>query len=72
MESSAFAFVLLAMSPSMTESNSCTVLQHEIEAKLKTKGVSAYRLDIVPASAVGSGYVIGSCEAGKKKILYRK
>ncbi len=49
---------------------SCEELKVEIDAKLKAKGVKGYTLEIVPADQVKDQKVIGSCEAGKKKITY--
>jgi hypothetical protein len=50
----------------------CEELKSEIAAKLDAKGVkdSASRLAIVPTEEVKDQKVIGSCEAGKKKITY--
>jgi hypothetical protein len=50
----------------------CEELKSEIAAKLDAKGVkdSASRLAIVPTEEVKDQKVVGSCEAGKKKITY--
>ena len=51
----------------------CEELKTEIAAKLDAKGVKSYSLDIVAKDAdVTDGKVIGTCEGGAKKIVYRK
>jgi Protein of unknown function (DUF1161) len=51
----------------------CEELKSEIEAKLKAKGVAKYSLDIVAAAdAKGDGQVVGSCEGGSKRIVYKR
>jgi hypothetical protein len=51
----------------------CEELKSEIEAKLKAKGVAKYSLDIVAASdAKGDAQVVGSCEGGSKRIVYKR
>lgn len=51
---------------------SCEELKAEIEAKLQAKGVAAYMLEIVPAEEVKDAEVVGSCEGGTKKIIYKR
>lgn len=64
-------FVALLISTSaFAEIKSCEVLKAEIEAKLKTKGVTGYTLEIIPADQVKELKIIGSCEGGSKKISY--
>jgi len=50
----------------------CEELKTEIVAKLDTKGVKGYALEIVAADQVGDKTVVGSCEGGKKKISYSR
>jgi len=50
----------------------CEELKTEIAAKLDAKGVKGYQLDIVAAAEVKGQTVVGSCEAGAKKITYGK
>ena len=51
----------------------CEELKSEIAAKLDAKGVKSYTLDIVAKDAdAGDGKVVGTCEGGTKKILYRR
>lgn len=51
----------------------CDELKAEIAAKLDEKGVKDYSLEIVEADKVAAeAKVIGSCDAGTKKITYAK
>jgi hypothetical protein len=51
----------------------CEELKTEIAAKLDAKGVTGYTLSIVAKDAdAGDAKVVGTCEAGTKKILYKK
>ena len=51
----------------------CEELKTEIAAKLDAKGVKGYTLEIVAKDAdAGDAKVVGTCEAGSKKILYKR
>jgi len=52
----------------------CEELKAEIAKKMDDKGVKLYSLDIVPTDQVkdGEGKVVGSCDGGTKKIVYRR
>ena len=50
----------------------CEDLKAEIDGKLRAKGVKAFTLDIVPAADVKTEKIVGSCEAGAKKITYKR
>ncbi len=51
----------------------CEELKSEIAAKLDAKGVKSYSLEIVPKDQeVTEGKVVGTCEGGTKKIVYKK
>lgn len=51
----------------------CDELKAEIAAKLDAKGVKGYALDAVEADKVPAGAkVVGSCEAGSKKLVYKR
>lgn len=65
------ALLALAICPAWA-AKPCDELKSEIDAKLQGKGVTGYSLDIVAADAAVDGRVVGSCESGKKKILYKK
>jgi len=50
----------------------CEELKSEIAAKLDAKGVKSYTLDIVAKDADADGKVVGTCEGGAKKIVYKR
>ena len=65
------ASLLLAASPAFA-AKPCEELKGEIEAKLKEKGVKAYTLEIVSKENVKDAKVVGSCDGGTKKIIYKR
>jgi hypothetical protein len=50
----------------------CGELKGEIEAKIKANGVEKFTLDIVDADAQADGKVVGTCDGGTKKIVYKR
>jgi hypothetical protein len=66
--------LLLIGSPALAQRKACEELKAEIEAKIKANGVPAFTLDIVDNDQVkeGDGQVVGSCDAGTKKIVYKR
>jgi hypothetical protein len=62
---SAVAFSAFAAKP-------CDELKSEIDAKLQAKGVKGYTLDVVPTEQIKDEKVIGSCDGGTKKIVYKR
>lgn len=56
------------------EPRACEDLKAEIQGKLEAKGVKNYTLEIVAAAQAeqSGGKVVGSCEGGAKKIVYKK
>jgi hypothetical protein len=51
----------------------CEDLKSEIAEKLEAKGVKSYTLDIVAKDAdTGDAKVVGTCDGGSKKIVYRR
>ena len=70
------AVVLLALSlvisPALAAKD-CEELKGEIDAKLQAKGVKAYSLEIVDKAAdTGDLRVVGTCDGGTKKIVYKR
>lgn len=61
----------LAATPALAR-KSCEELKGEIEAKLKAKGVTAYTLEIVGKDEQKEGRVVGTCDGGTKKIVYKR
>ena len=72
MKNAAIAFVLLFATMPVLAAKSCDELKNEIEAKLKAKNVQGYSLEVVASADVKEQIVVGSCEAGSKKIVYKK
>jgi hypothetical protein len=52
----------------------CEELKAEIAKKIEAHNVKFYSLEIVPSEKAKEveGKVVGSCEGGTKKIVYRK
>ena len=69
----AVAVLAFAM-PAAAESKrkSCEDLRAEIEAKLKAKSVKKYTLAIVEKVDGKDARVVGSCDGGTRKIVYRR
>ena len=73
-----FALLCASISlPAFAGKLSCDDLKAKIEAKLAAKGVKHYTLEIVPAAEVkdgkaDGGKVVGSCDGGTKRIVYRR
>jgi len=66
-----FAALMLAASPALARKD-CEELKAEIEAKIKANGVPVFTLEIVPNDEVKDGEVVGSCDGGTKKIVYKR
>jgi len=64
------ALTLSSLSVTAFAANNCDEIKGQIDAKIKAVGVPTYKLEVVEAEAVVSGKVVGSCDAGKKKIVY--
>jgi hypothetical protein len=54
------------------QAKSCDELKSEIEAKIKANGVKVFTLEAVETEKVKDEKVVGSCEGGKKKIVYKR
>ncbi len=61
---------VLASSPAFAGKD-CNDLKAEIEAKIKARGVKSFTLEVV-AGDVKDGKVVGSCDGGAKKIVYKR
>ncbi|XOF33250.1 MAG: DUF1161 domain-containing protein [Candidatus Electrothrix sp. YB6] len=69
--------VLLGSGQVYAAIKSCEELKAEIAEKINAAGVKSYILDIVytwevEQGIVTQGKIVGSCEGGKKKIIYIK
>ena len=72
MKRSALTLLLLAAALPAFAAKPCEELKAEITSKLEAKKVAGYTLEIVAAAEVGERKVVGSCEAGSKKIVYSR
>jgi hypothetical protein len=66
------AVVLLMIAMPAFAMKACDELKSEIDAKLKAKGVKSYTLEIVPNEQVKDEKVVGTCDGGTKKIIYKR
>ena len=64
------ALAMLA-SPALAQ-KPCEELQAEIRAKLSTKGVQHFQLDIIENAQLKQQKVVGSCAGSTKKIIYTR
>ena len=70
----AAALALVTMSPAFAQNmrKDCNELKGEIETKIKNNGVQNFTLDIVDKDAQADGKVVGTCDGGTKKIVYKR
>ena len=66
------AVLFLSGSAHAQAAKPCEDLKSEIAQKLDAKGVKSYTLEIVAKDKDAEGKVVGACEGGTKKILYRR
>ena len=69
------AAVVLGMvvaGPALAQKKDCGELKGEIEAKIKKNGVDKFTLDVLEADAQSDGKVVGTCDGGTKKIVYKR
>ena len=50
----------------------CGELKNEIEEKIRKNGVESFTLAIVEKDAQAEGKVVGTCDGGTKKIVYKR
>jgi hypothetical protein len=65
------AALMLAAAPALARKD-CNELKSEIDAKIKANGVQTYTLEIVPMDQEADGKVVGTCDGGTKKIVYKR
>jgi hypothetical protein len=63
---------LAVSGPALAQRKDCEELKGEIEAKIKKNGVEKFSLDVLEADAQGEGKVVGTCDGGTKKIVYKR
>ncbi len=66
------ALVLGLAGTAWAQRKDCDELKGEIEAKIKKNGVDKFTLDIVEADKQAEGKVVGTCDGGTKKIVYKR
>jgi len=66
------ASLALAMAPALAQKKSCDQIKAEIEAKIKAKGVKTYTVDIVSPEEAKDKTVVGSCDGGARRIVYKR
>jgi len=62
----------LLAGPALAAGKPCEELKTEIAAKLDAKGVKNYELEVLATEQEDARKVVGSCEQGKKKIVYAR
>lgn len=63
---------LAVSGPALAQRKDCAELKGEIEAKIKKNGVDKFTLDVLEADAQSDGKVVGTCDGGSKKIVYKR
>ncbi|HEX2333554.1 MAG TPA: DUF1161 domain-containing protein [Burkholderiales bacterium] len=63
---------LVVSGPALAQRKDCGQLKGEIEAKIKANGVEKFSLDVVDKDAQAEGKVVGTCDGGTKKIVYKR
>jgi hypothetical protein len=58
--------------PALAQRKDCGELKDEIEAKIKKNGVDKFSLDVLEKDAQAEGKVVGTCDGGAKKIVYKR
>lgn len=62
--------LLATVGPVAAAGLDCEALRTEIDAGIRARGVAAFSLTIVDASASAPGRTVGTCERGARKIVY--
>ena len=68
----AIAALAVLASPGASAKISCEEVMAKIEAKIQAKGVKAFTLTIVDKDEKSDLRVVGTCDGGSKKILYKR
>ena len=63
---------LLIAAPALAQRKDCEELKSEIDAKIKKNGVKEFSLTIVGTDDKEDGKVVGTCDGGTKKIVYKR
>ncbi len=58
--------------PTPTQRKDCGELKTEIETKIRNNGVKVFTLAVVDKDAAEDGKVVGTCDGGTNKIVYKR
>lgn len=73
MRNIALAVVLaISATPAFAQRKDCDELKAEIDAKITNNGVKIFTTTIVDKDAEADGKVVGTCDGGTKKIVYKR
>ncbi len=73
MKTLAWALLAVAVcSPALAAKKNCDELKAAVETKMQGKGVKHYELNVVDTGQEGDAKVVGSCEGGTKKVVYKR
>jgi hypothetical protein len=64
--------LVLAATPALAQPKDCGELKAEIDAKITANGVTSFTTTIVNKDDEVDGKVVGTCENGTKKIVYKR
>lgn len=64
--------LITAAGSAQAKTKDCDELRAQIDAKLQSRGVQGYSLDIVEAGDTGSARVVGTCDQGTHRIVYAR
>ena len=68
----ALTIAAVTLSAPASAKSSCEEVTAQIEAKIKAMGVKDFTLTIVPKDENSELKVVGNCDGGSKKILYKR
>lgn len=69
---SALAVICCGVTGYASAKVSCDDVKASIEARLVSKGVKKYTLEVVPKDQATDLRVVGTCDGGAKKITYKR
>jgi hypothetical protein len=64
--------LVLSATPVLAQQKDCSELKAEIDAKIARNGVTAFTTTIVNRDAEFDGKVVGTCDGGARKIVYKR
>ena len=65
-------FVLSSVPALAQDEQTCEQVRRELETKMRAAGEKDFYLDVLPAGKTGNARVVGSCDQGKMRIVYRR